>query len=405
MILKSTLIVFFANASAHLINYLYHFVAGHYLSPNDFGLLQSFVSLNYFLAVLISSFSLTIIHQLNLTKKKDQPNLIATLQSLSLKLTLIIWLFTLLSFPLLKRILHFNNPYLLLIFSIQVLFSFLPTLYLSLLQAKLQFKQMGFINFLSPFTKTTSALILFLLGFKLYGAITAMVLAGLIPAILSYKLINKHLHLTPLTGPDPVNKLPRSFYKFGLTAFITNLSLTSLYNSDVILVRFFISHQSGIYAAASVLSRIIFFVSSAVLTVSFPIFTLHAKNKKRLKKSFQNSLFLIINIAFLGTVFYQLFPDLIVKLFSNHSYATATNILPGFSLFIFFFTILNLTIQFLLTINKRSAAIVASFTALLQLTLIFFLHHNLMQVIQSSIIATITGLTISLIFIKKSVYT
>ena len=364
------------------------------------------MSLNYFLAVLIGSFSLSIIHQLHKTKKASQPALIQTLQSLSLKLTLTIWLLILLAFPILKRLLHFQNPYLLLIFSIQILFSFLPTLYLSLLQAKLKFKEFSFINIIAPLTKTLLALILFLLGFKLFGALIAMSLAGLVPAVFSFYLVKKHFKQSlvgsELRRSSEPAALPKSFFKFGLAAFITNLSLTSLYNSDLILVRFFVSHQSGLYAAASVLSKIIFFVSAAVLTVSFPVFTKHAKNLSKLKKSFSQSLLLITTIAFLGVTFYQTYPDLIIKLFSNSAYANAATLLPGFSLFIFFFTILNLITQLLLTINKRSAVIISLSTALLQLTLIFFYHQSLMQIIQNSIIATLAGLVIaSGVTIKK----
>jgi O-antigen/teichoic acid export membrane protein len=401
MILKSTLIVFFANALAHLINYAYHFIAGHFLTPDQFGLLESFVSLNYFLAVIISSFSLAIIHQLNQTPKTQRPNLIHSLQSFSLKLTFIIWLLALLSFPLLKRLLHFNNPYLLLIFSIQILFSFLPTLYLSLIQAKLKFKQLSIINLLAPLTKTVIALILFLLSFQVFGALIAMSLAGLVPAVLSFWFVKIYYTLKSKSKASP---LPISFYKFGLLAFITSLSLTSLYNSDVLLVRFFISHQSGLYAAASILTKIIFFVSSAVLTVTFPIFTSQTKDIKKLKTSFQNSLLLITSIALLGTSFYQLYPQLIIKLFSNPAYSNAVNFLPGLSLFIFFFTILNLLSQLLLTISQTKATMVTAFTAVTQLTLIFFFHQSISQVILSSLTATLAGLTLASAVIIKTLY-
>jgi O-antigen/teichoic acid export membrane protein len=408
MIFKSALIIFLSNALAHLINYSYHFIAGHFLTPDQFGLLESFVSLNYFIAVLISSFSLSIIHQLNLTKTSQKPALIQTLQSFSLKLTLIIWLFVLLTFPLLKRLLHFNNPYLLIVFSVQILFSFLPTLYLSLLQAKLKFKEFSLINIIAPLTKALLALTFFLLGLKLLGALTAMSLAGLIPALFSFYLVKKHLPNRSLTSfwstSRPPARLPRSFIRFGLLAFITNLSLTSLYNSDVLLVRFFISHQSGLYSAASVLTKIIFFASASVLTVAFPVFSLQLKNLQKLKNSFHKSLFLISTIAFLGVIVYQLYPHLIIKLFSNNDYLQAANLLPGFSLFIFFFTILNLLTQLLLVLNQRLAMITAFSTALLQLTLIFISHQNLFQIISASIIATITGLILTSTVIIKKLY-
>ena len=221
-----------------------------------------------------------------------------------------------------------------------------------------------------------------------------MSLAGLIPTIYSFYLVKKYFKLKPNI---PTKALPLSFYKFGLASFITNLSLTSLYNSDVLLVRFFISHQSGIYATISILGKIIFFVSTSVLTVSFPIFTTQTKNLKKLKTSFTKSLSLITTIAFVGLIFYQLYPNLVIKLFSNPDYTTATTLLPGFSLFIFFFTILNLVIQFFLTINKQYAVAISFFTALLQITLIILFHQNLTQIIQNSIIATLTSLLLSLI--------
>jgi O-antigen/teichoic acid export membrane protein len=277
----------------------------------------------------------------------------------------------------------------------------LPTLYLSLIQAKLKFKQLSIINLVAPLTKTIIALALFLLSFQIFGALIAMSLAGLVPAVLSFWFVKKYFNLKSKTKTSP---LPTSFFKFGLLAFITSLSLTSLYNSDVLLVRFFISHQSGLYAAASILTKIIFFVSSAVLTVTFPVFTSQAKDLKRLRTSFQNSLLLITSIALLGTSFYQLYPQLIIKLFSNPAYLNAVNFLPGLSLFIFFFTILNLLSQLLLTICQSKAAMVTAFTAITQLILIFFFHQSISQVILVSLTATIAGLTLASAVIIKTLY-
>ena len=401
MIFKSTLIIFATNTIAHFLNYLYHFIAGRFLSPDQFGLLESFVALNYLLAVVISAFSLSIIHQLSLAKKSHQPTLINQLQTFSLKLTLVVWSITLLFFPLLKRLLHFNNPYLLFLFSLQILFSFTPTLYLSFLQAKLKFTKYSLVNLLSPLVKTLSSLILFFLGFKVSGALTGLFLASLIPAIFSYQLVKPHL---PKHQQKPPLPLPPSFFKFGLTAFIVNLSLTSLYTSDVLLVRFFISHQSGLYAAASVLSKIIFFVSASVLTVTFPVFTLQTNNLNKLKTSFKNAFFLISIIAFLGVIVYQTYPHLVIKLFSSSEYTLATTLLPGFSLFIFFFTLFNLSTQLLLILNKRLAILTTLIPAIFQVILIFLFHQNLFQVITNSIITTLFGLTLSLIFILKLLY-
>lgn len=403
MILKSSLIVFSANFFAHFLNYAYHLLAGRFLAPSDLGLLESFVALNYFLAVLISTFSLSIIHLVNQTPPAKQPAIISQLQRLSFKLTLAFWLIFLSLYPALKHLLHLKNPYIFIIFSLQILFSFIPTLYVSLLQAKLKFTSFSLINLLSPVIKILSALFFFIMGLKVFGAILSLAVTSLASAILAFLLVKKHFNLKTA---KPV-KLPRSFWQFSSAALIANLSLTSLYNSDILLVRFYLPDQAGFYAAAALLAKIIFFVSAVVLTVSFPIFTLHAKNLPQLKRKFSQSLFLITAIAFLGTAIYQLYPNLIIKLFPNPAYSQAAAFLPGFSLFIFFFTLLNLFSQLLLTLDKRYAAVSSLSTALLQLTLIFLFHANIFQIIQNSIIAALAGLivasgvTIKLLYAKS----
>ncbi len=400
MILKSSLIIFSANLFAHFLNYAYHLLAGRFLSPADLGLLESFVALNYFLAVLISTFSLSIIHLVNQTPPNKQPTVISQLQRLSFKLTLVFWLIFLSLYPLLKSLLHLNNPYIFIIFSLQILFSFVPTLYSGLLQAKLRFTSFSLINLLSPLVKILSALFFFIMGLKVFGAILSLAVTSLAAAILAFLLVKKQLQLRPAR---PI-KLPRLFWQFSSAALITNLSLTSLYNSDLLLVRFFLPQQAGFYAAASLLAKIIFFISAAVLTVAFPIFTLQAKNPARLKRSFSQSLALITILAFLGTALYQLYPEQIIKLFANPAYSPAAVFLPAFSLFIFFFTLFNLFSQLLLTIDKRSAAVASLSTALLQISLIVFFHQNLLQIIHNSTASALTGLIAAIGVTLKLLY-
>lgn len=400
MILKSSLIIFSANFFAHFLNYAYHLAAGRFLAPSDLGFLESFVALNYFLAVFISTFSLSIIHLANQTPQTKLPAVISRLQRLSFKLTLIFWLIFLSFYPALKHLLHLENPYIFIIFSLQILFSFIPTLYASLLQAKLKFTSLSLINLLSPLIKISTAVFFFSLGFRVFGAILSLAITSFVSAVISLLLVKKQLKLKPA---QPI-QLPRSFWQFSSAALIANLSLTSLYNSDVLLVRFYLPDQAGFYAAASLLSKIIFFIAAAVLTVAFPVFTLHAKNLAQLKRSFSQSLLLITAVAFLGTISYQLYPHIIIKLFSNPAYSQAATLLPTFSLFIFFFTLFNLFCQFLLAINKRYAAACSLSTAILQLILIILFHQNLTQIIVNSIAAALSGLIIASGMTIKLVY-
>lgn len=401
MIFKNSLIVFFFTLAGSSINYLYHLITGRLLSPAQYGLLESFIALSYFIAVLTSTFSLSVIKQVNTTKIKKLPVLFSSLTRLSIKLTIISWLIFLSLYPFFKKLLHLENPTIFIIFSLQILFAFLPTLYSSIIQAKLKFFTLGFLSLISPLIKIILTLILILLGWKLTGAITGPVLAGLITSFASYLIIKKLLNLRP----TPPIKLPANFWRFSSLAFISQLALTSLYATDILLVRHFFSPQlTGLYSAVSTTGKTIFFLSSIILVVSFPVFSLVAKIPSKLKTSFIQALLLVCLIGSIGLIGFNLFPQLAIQALYGSNYGSAIIFLPAFAVFMFAFSLFNLVNQFLLNIHHLSSALIPATTALLQISLIIFNHQNLITVIKNSILAVTIGLFFSLYFAIKHLY-
>jgi O-antigen/teichoic acid export membrane protein len=401
MVFKASLLVFFATLLGNFFNYLYHLICGRFLTPNQYGLLESFIALSYFLAVVVSSFNLSIINQVNATSKPLLASLVSALTALAFKLTALIWLIFLLLYPLLKPLLHLDNPYLFLIFSLQILFAFFPMLYLSLLQARFKFRAYALVMTISPLTKTIASLVLLYLGWQLLGAISGLTLAGVAAVLAGYLLVKKTLNL-PQSSPPLA--LPKNFWQFSRLSFITQLSLTSLISSDILLTRFYLPTDSGSYSALSVVGKIIFFAAAAVLTVSFPIFNKQKLNRIKLKKSFYQAFFLLSFITLIGWLGYQLFPSLILQLMYGFKYQNAAPFLPLFSLFISLYTLLNFFIQLLLALQKPAAAVIAGLTASLQIGLILSRHTNLLLIIQNSLLALSFGLCLSLFFAIKAIY-
>lgn len=391
MILNNSLLVLAATIFGHFFNYLFHFVTGRFLPPGQYGLLEGFLALNYLLAVIISTFSLSIIQAVKTTPLKQ-------LQRLSFKLTLFSWLILLLLYPLLSALLQLNQPQLFLVFSLQILFAFIPTLYVAILQAKLKFKQFALLNFLSPLLKTLTAFLLLLLGFKISGAIASLAISSLLAALLSYWLVRPFLKKIPIKTPASLTV----FWSFSRLSFVTLLGLTSLYVSDILLVRFFFpADLSGIYAAVSVVGKIVFFISAAVLTVSFPVFVKQKTEAINLKNSFLQSAGLISLISLTGLIGYQLFPKAIISLLYGPAYQSAIPFLFPFAVFMVIFSFFNLNLQFLLALNQKAAGWLAGLTAVCQLGLIMIHHQNLVAIIQNSILAVTAGLLISAIFVIK----
>ena len=402
MILKASLIVFSASLIGNFLNYIFHLISGRFLSPDQYSLLESFIALDYFLAVLISTFSFSIINQINSSKPNQLPQLIPTLEKLSLKLTAIFWLIFILLFPPIKHLLHLTSPFIFLVFSLKIIFSFFPNLYLSILRAKLKFLNISLICLIPAFVKIIATTIFLFLGWQVFGAIAGMTITGLVGAFTSYFFTKKILKLKKSSLQK---SLPKSFWRFSLLTLITQLSLTSLYSSDILLTRYYLpSFQAGIYSATSVMGKIIFFVSAIILSVSFPVFNQQKQDLIKLKSSFLQAFSLITIISLAGLLIYQFFPNLITQLLYRSAYSPAAVFLPQFALFMAIFALLNLVIQFLLATHQKTAGIIAFATALLQIFLIILHHSSLTLIIRNSIISTSLGLLFSLWFAIKTIH-
>lgn len=400
-LLKGSLIILLGNITTSFLNYLYHLITGRLLSPPQYGLLESFIAVTYFLGVINQSLSFTIINLMTITKNSLITLWVMKLERLILRFSFLFWFISLLSFPFFKSFFHFSDFSIFFIFSLQILLSFLPTIYLATLQAKLKFFSFSLINILASLTKIIFAFGLIFIGCQTNGALLAWLAWGLSALFLGRFIVK---NLWPAAPKQIALKISfdKHFWSYSRLAFLTNLALASIYSSDIILVRhYFDSLDSGIYAAASVLGKIIFFAAGSILLVAFPLFTKYKNKINKLTQIFNYSFLFIVLLCLTGVIFYKLNPNLMVKLLYGNNYSDATGLLFNFALFMSFFAIFNLLIQFLLALEKKLAAQIAWATALLQMALIIIRHHNLNIVITNSIFTLGLSLLFAVISVMK----
>jgi O-antigen/teichoic acid export membrane protein len=397
------MLLFVATVIGSGINYLYHPLTARFLTPSDYGLLESFVALNYFLAVINSSFSLTVIHLLNRAHDSQQSDLITILHQLSVRLTIISWILLLSLYLPIKHLLHLTNPFLFLVFTIQILFTFVPTLYTSVLQGKLKFDHVSFLSIVSPFIKLTVTLLLLLAGFRLFGAFMGLVGTGLLSSILGFYLARKSLTFGIRCKPGV--KVKSEFWRLFTYAFLIQASFTSLYNSDIILTRYyFASDLAGIFAAHSLITRIIFFISSIVISVAYPLFASTLDQLPRLKIIYRESLRSVCAICFVCLCIFIALPDFVMHFFYGSKYIFQKELVYLFAFFMSLMSLLYLNFQFLLVINRKALVLVAFIAALVQVGLISTLHTTLFSILYISIGVCIMALCITYYYIHKSLH-
>lgn len=385
-----------ANLLTAFLNYLYHFIAGRFLAPAEYGRLESIITLNYFMSVFTGAFLFSAINFLGNVKKKKINSAVHALKKLALKITLILEIVFLISIPFLKRFLRLDNYNLLLIYALWLSFSLLPLVFSAALQSRLKFFYAASANVLATFFKLLTTLLFLLWEGKETTALSGWIIFSIVLLIINYIFVNK------IWGKQPIEEIQitNKFWHFSSLALIVNLSLTSLYSSDILLVRFFFTEtQSGIYSALSVLGKIIFFGATAILMVSYPLFIKYQRNIKRLKQTFLFSFVFVFSIAALGILAYLLFPHLFIKILYGNQYKAVGQHMFKFALFTGLLAVFNFLCRFFLALETKLIGLIAGISAFTQLLLIFLNHGSINNIINSSICSLLLGIFLALVLL------
>lgn len=401
---RGSVIVLIGNILASFFSYLYHLISGRLLSPQQYGLLESLIALTYFSGVFSQSFSFAVI---NILSRRRQSLILSTVNLLEKKaiwLSIYLWLLTMLFFPILKTLLHLPSFFIYFLFSLQALIAFLPTVYLSSLQARLKFMAFSGLSIIQTAIKVVFAWFFILLGWQAGGAYGGFLMQGIIGIILGISIVN-HYWSNRIQKNEPTIKEELNIGSFFSLSFVCNLALTSLFSTDILLVRhYFNLYQAGIYSAGSVLAKIIFFVANAILLVAFPLFSKHQLSLTKLRKVFITAFGYVLVICFGGIITYKFFPQIIVKLLYGEAYKETGNFLSLLAIFTSLLAIFGLVVQFFLALKKKQAVFLASIASVGQIFLIILRHGNLQQIIINSILSVLIALLIGGFLIYKELY-
>jgi len=368
-------------------NYIYHLLMGRMLGPADYGILVSLISIFSILGVPLAAVGLTIVKFVSAFNGKKETKAISLffkkINLWVLPFSLFLLLVFLICIPLINSFLNLSSYLPLMIVLLSSLIGIFSSVNRSFLQGLLRFGWLTFSGVAETATKLLAAIILVTIGFKVNGALGSLVFSGLIALILNFwplrfLLANKESDLK-------INN--REIFIFSIPVFFLTLAFTSLYNSDVILVRHFLSSQeTGFYAALSTIGKIIFFLTGPVVSVMFPMISERHAIGSRYKNLLLLSLILVASICSIGVLFYFLFPQLIVRIFYGSQYLSSASYLGFFAILFSFYSLSSLLINFYFSIKKTRIVILPVLAALFQIIFICLFHQSLLIIILISLI-------------------
>lgn len=378
-------IMIFGSNGVSFLNYLYHLLMGRLLGPVNYGELASIISLTGLLGIVSSSLSIVIIKYISSSQNKDEiGGMIYWFQNKLIYISIIISIPLILFAPFISAFLHIDNFFLIILAILVFVISILSLIYRSTLQGLLQFKQFVYSLFFENSSRLFIGLGLVYMGFQVLGAVSALVLSTIFGVFISRYYVKNYLGIR-----DKPPKNIKAIILYTLPVTIQSVATTSLYSTDVLLVKhFFSSHDAGIYAALSTLGKIIFFATGPIGSVMFPQVSKMQSTGGNFNKVFMYSLGLTTALTIFALFIYWQFPALVINLLYGSLYIEGSNLLVWFGIFMSLFTLSMLFISFNLSLGRTRVVLLPAVAALLQAGVIWLYHSTLQSVILISIIIT-----------------
>lgn len=392
---SGSMIMIIGSNSANFLNYLYHFTMGRLLGPSGYGELVALISFIGLIGMFPGSLSLVITKYISSsTDREEIDNLISWLRLKVLQVSFMVLVLIVIFSSAITSFLNISNNIYLLLIGFYFLFSLPTILNRSILQGLLKFKEMILSILVENSLKLLVGILLVYLGFYLFGATIGLLISSLAGWYITFYYLKKYIKKNPVAPPDLGQMI-----LFTIPVILQTVAITSLYTSDVILVKhFFSSYEAGLYASLSTLGKIIFFGAGPIGIVMFPIIAQRSAKGEDYKKIFYYSLIGTLALSLAVLLIYWLFPSFAIRLLYGSAYLEASNLLIWFGFFMSLFTVSSLLISFNLSLGRTKVVLYPLMAAISQIILIWLFHENLSMVILISTAVTALLLVSLLIY-------
>lgn len=400
--LRNNATLFCGSLVVAVLNYLYHPILARMMSIEEFGEVQTLLSLFVQLAIFIGIFKVITVNIVSNQKtKEDSREIILMLYKLAFCVTLILSGLVIISSLFLQSFFHFNSFYPFIGLAIILFFGFSISFREAILQGRHKFKALSINQIILSSGKLIFATILVYLGWSSFGAIFGIVIAQ---SIAFFYVLSKTKPLFDFSGWNikiDWRKMKKEL-KFGSLILTVSLCVTFLYTADIIIIKHYFSDETaGLYSGIAIIARVIFFITGSIVGVLLPSVKLrddNGNNSKILKKS----LFLIFGLGGTVLLVFSLFPEFIINIMIGDRYLVYAHLLPRLSLLLFLASVINLLFFYLLALRNYSIVFVSVIGILIIAISSFLRHDTLVHIIDNFLLGAIVimGL-LGMLFMKR----
>lgn len=380
--------------SAGLLNYAYQLVMSGLLTPLDYGVLISLLSLFSIFSVVASSVQVSVTRFAASVSAQQGVGEVRPLWRFALRRATMLGLLVgavmaLAAWPL-AAFLHFDTPWLIGLVAIAFIPAFAMRSNLGVIIGLQRFVVFGASESLVAVLRLAVGGLLVLVGLKVAGALVA------VPIALVAGLVVTSWYIGNVTrGNGGAAVTPRGFYDYGVMAMLTMMGLSALSNLDVILAKHYLSPQlAGDYAAMAVLGKSVLFATMAIALVLFPKASAIRASGQNPSPLLRRALAYATLIGAVGAVGLLILAGFINDVLLDGRYPLVGEYLPAYGLGMALLGVALTYANYLLAIGRTRVAFAVGLSVVIQLTVFVFLHDDIGELVVSVVIASISAVVI-----------
>lgn len=387
----------------NFLNYVFQIAMARMLEPADYSILAVLISIGYIFGIpneAIQTIITKYASKFNIKKEngKMKDVFYRSLKKGFIFSLLIFAVFIILSF-FLTDLLKINF-WLLALTGLLIFYVFSVPIIRGVLQGKKKFWNLGLNMVIESFIKVLFAIILVLIGWRVYGAMIGVLVGGIAAFFIAFAAIKD----VTSSRRKKIGKF-NGVYRYNLPVLVGITSIVLMYSLDVIIARIFFSPElAGKYAFISLIGKAILFSSFAVSKTMFPLSSESFEKGKKTIGILKKSVLLILAISVFILLLCFLAPEKVIKVISlgSSQYLDASNILFIVSAAFSFTALTNILITYALSINKiRKISLSLLIFVLMEAGLLGLFHSNLIEFSISLLVVNFLMFLYSLWLIKK----
>jgi O-antigen/teichoic acid export membrane protein len=404
---RNSLILFSGSMVNNILSYIFHLVVGRMVSVTVYGETESLISLMTIISVPAATLIMVMTKYAAECKAQDDKKrsyeLLRYFNKKIMQYGTPVFLVTIIITPYISKFLNIESNIPLIIVWTSMLLSLFSSGASGMLSGWQKFKQSGFAAIGGGVLKLVSALIFISLGLKLNGLMFSFFLSAVATYVIALICL-RFIFEAGKNDKHEIDKLNFGSVKSTVTTFfIGNLAISALGNLDMVLAKHNLSDiEAGQYGALTIVSKIIFFATGVIASVLFSMSAENNHKKGNTEKLFLQAFSLMLVVSAFSVAVYFTAPKLILSLLFGAKYNAVSQYLGWFAILVVLFSIVNLTLQYLLSLHRVKVVYGMFLVAASSAVAIIFLGHTISAILTIGIIAQIVALVSTLPFIFNS---